>query len=72
MRNDAANIDADHAENRLDHFRKLAEIVWNKKSPNQYGSEILSYNSFKETFNASAEEVSLFNALYNIHNYNRF
>ena len=58
MRSDAADIDADPAENRLDDFRKLAEIVWNKKSPNQYGSEILSFNAFKETFNSSAEEVS--------------
>lgn len=59
MRSDAADIDADPAENRLDNFRKLAEIVWSKKSPNQYGSEILSFNAFKETFNSSTEEVSL-------------
>ncbi len=58
MRSNAADIDADPAENRLVDFRKLAEIVWNKKSPSQYGSEILSFTAFKEIFNSSAEEVS--------------
>lgn len=58
MRSDTTGVDADPAENRLDDFRKLAEIVWNKKSPSQYGSEILSFTAFKETFNSSAEEVS--------------
>ncbi|KAL7430449.1 hypothetical protein ACHAXH_002474 [Discostella pseudostelligera] len=55
-RSDAADNDTDPAENRLDNYRKLAEIVWNKKSPNQYGSEILSFVAFKDTFNSSAEE----------------
>ena len=57
-RSDAADNDADPAENRLDYYRKLAEIVWSKKSPYQYGSEILSFVAYKDTFNSSAEEVS--------------
>ena len=57
MRSDATDIDADPAENSIENFRKLAEVVWNKKAPNQYGSEILSFTAFKETFNSSAEEV---------------
>mmetsp|Transcript_22739 Transcript_22739/g.49227 ORF Transcript_22739/g.49227 Transcript_22739/m.49227 type:complete len:626 (-) Transcript_22739:318-2195(-) len=44
------------AENRVDEYRRLAEVVWNKKSPSQYGSEIFSFNSMKDTFNSSVEE----------------
>lgn len=58
---DAENVvDADeNNENRVDDFRKLAETVWNKKAPHQYGAEIMSFNTVKETFNSSIEEVSL-------------
>eukprot|EP00578_Thalassiosira_sp_NH16_P010740 CAMPEP_0181119948 /NCGR_PEP_ID=MMETSP1071-20121207/23879_1 /TAXON_ID=35127 /ORGANISM="Thalassiosira sp., Strain NH16" /LENGTH=588 /DNA_ID=CAMNT_0023204539 /DNA_START=88 /DNA_END=1851 /DNA_ORIENTATION=- len=44
---------ADDADNRVNDFRKLAEVVWNKKAPHQYGSEIMSFNTIKETFNSS-------------------
>jgi hypothetical protein len=46
----------DNEEFSVDEFRKLAEVIWNKKAPNQYGTEILSFNSIKETFNSSVEE----------------
>ena len=51
---------ADDADNRVNDFRKLAEVVWNKKAPHQYGSEIMSFNTIKETFNSSNIEVSRF------------
>mmetsp|Transcript_16637 Transcript_16637/g.34983 ORF Transcript_16637/g.34983 Transcript_16637/m.34983 type:complete len:626 (-) Transcript_16637:241-2118(-) len=44
------------AENRVEEFRKLAEVVWNKKAPNQYGSEVMSFTIIKDTFNTCVEE----------------
>ena len=52
--------DTDVVENRMDDFRKLAEVVWQKNAPSQYGSEIISFNTIKDTFNTSVEEVSMF------------
>lgn len=46
-------------ESRVDDLRKLAEVVWSKKSPAQYGSEIMSFNTTKETFNTSVEEFRI-------------
>lgn len=59
VRNSSNLTDADIAENRIREYRKLAEVVWNKKVPNQYGSDIMSFNTIKDTFNSSVEEVSL-------------
>lgn len=56
---EAAPADADAVENRIDDFRKLAEVVWTKNAPNQYGSEIMSFTTIKDTFNSSVEEVSM-------------
>lgn len=58
------NINAPEAQDgvheRVDDFRKLAEVVWNKKAPNQYGGgDTLSFNSIKETFNSSVEEFKV-------------
>jgi hypothetical protein len=59
VRNSSNLMDADIAENRIREYQKLAEAVWNKKVPNQYGSDIMSFNTIKDTFNSSVEEVSL-------------
>jgi len=56
MRNNPDAPEAENDENRVDDFRKLAEVVWNKKAPNHYGSEVMSFNTIKETFNTSVEE----------------
>ncbi len=55
--------DADAVENRIDDFRKLAEVVWQKNAPSQYGSDVMSFNTIKDTFNTSVEEVSMFSLL---------
>lgn len=53
----SSNPDApDDAENRVDDYRKLAEVVWNKKAPHQYGSEIMSFTTIKDTYSSSLEE----------------
>lgn len=59
VRNSSNLTDADIAENQIREYQKLAEVVWNKKVPNQYGSDIMSFNTIKDTFNSSVEEVSL-------------
>lgn len=43
-------------EGRLNDYRKLAEVVWSKKSPHQYGSEIMSFSTTKDIFTSSVEE----------------
>eukprot|EP00584_Thalassiosira_punctigera_P021481 CAMPEP_0172562840 /NCGR_PEP_ID=MMETSP1067-20121228/98625_1 /TAXON_ID=265564 ORGANISM="Thalassiosira punctigera, Strain Tpunct2005C2" /NCGR_SAMPLE_ID=MMETSP1067 /ASSEMBLY_ACC=CAM_ASM_000444 /LENGTH=588 /DNA_ID=CAMNT_0013353155 /DNA_START=390 /DNA_END=2153 /DNA_ORIENTATION=+ len=58
VRNNPEAPDVD-AENRVDEFRKLAEVVWNKQAPNQYGGEVMSFNTIKETFNTSVEEFKI-------------
>ncbi|KAL7530651.1 hypothetical protein ACHAXR_006460, partial [Thalassiosira sp. AJA248-18] len=51
------SADAPDDENdRMDDYRKLAEVVWNKKAPHQYGSDVMTFNTIKETFSASVEE----------------
>ena len=52
----AADAVDDGIDNRVADYRRLAETVWNKKAPNQYGSEIMSFNTIKETFNTSVDE----------------
>lgn len=57
VRDNAANAnDNDEDPPRVDDFRRLAEVVWNKKTPHQYGSDVMSFNTIKETFNSSVEE----------------
>lgn len=56
VRNNADNA-ADN--DQIDEFRKLAEVVWKKKAPNSYGSDVLSFNTIKETFNTSVEEFRI-------------
>lgn len=51
--------DTEAVENRMDDFRKLAEVVWQKNAPSQYGSEIMSFNTIKDTFNTSVEEFRI-------------
>ena len=58
VRNNPDAPDADIGNN-ITNFRRLAETVWNKKAPNQYGSEVMSFNTIKETFNSSVEEVRI-------------
>ena len=53
---DTNQEERDDVDNRVDHFRKLAETVWSKKAPSQYGADTLSFNSIKESFNSSVEE----------------
>ena len=53
------HLDADAIENRIDDFRKLAEVVWSKNAPNQYGSDMMSFNTIKDTFNSSVEEFRI-------------
>merc|ERR1712029_363205 len=50
------NPDVGDDVNRVDDYRQLAETVWNKKTPNQYGAEVMSFNQIKETFVASKLE----------------
>lgn len=59
VRNRPNLADEEAAERRIVEYRKLAEVVWNKKAPNQYGSEIMTFNTIKETFNSSAEEFRI-------------
>lgn len=56
VRDSADAAEEDEDENMIDKFRRLAEVVWNKKAPNQYGSDVMSFNTIKETFNSSVEE----------------
>lgn len=52
----SSNPDEDPIENRVTDNRRLAEVVWNKKAPNQYGTEVTSFNTIKDTFNTACEE----------------
>ena len=53
---DQNNADDDNEENRVDDYRKLAEVVWNKKAPHQYGSDVMTFQTIKETFSDAVEE----------------